>query len=522
MPPTHILFHALPAWGHTKPMACFAVFLCRARPDIVITIVVAKNVYSKLVHELKSKLSPNEYHALASRINIIDICGMDVMPLMNLEEFSGFYTDLCNNKPIQCKSSGKIFSGLSFPVIAIIDPLCPYAFEIIRNETPTKVTIISWMSIACGPLLEMFGPAELGGRTDPVMEIEAERKQARASIFNAQGDYSSERKKPSTAPPTHGYRKAVVPGLPPMYMHELFPQIDVLLGANSGLLAERAATFGQIYLREGDGLIVVSNSVYEQETLIATKTWFNSIGVPTYAFAPLSLPQPQLHQVSSDEEVSRFLDAMKERFGPRSLLYISFGTLFFPHQQEKLVALIEVLIKNQVPFLFAHASPLFEPSDQFSTLIKDSGIGMAMSWSPQESVLQNEVTGWFVTHGGWNSIQESFQYKVPLILWPMSGDQPVNAATLTCTHKAAFELIEVRSGEDGTKPLLRFENIDYKPTFTVDAVRVEVEELLVKIRGEEGRMVRSNFEDLSDNMLRSWEWGECNYSLHELLKLLPI
>jgi UDP:flavonoid glycosyltransferase YjiC (YdhE family) len=90
------------------------------------------------------------------------------------------------------------------------------------------------------------------------------------------------------------------------------------------------------------------------------------------------------------------------------------GTIFFPPQHEKLVALIEVLIKNQVPFLFAHASPLFQPSDQFSTLIKDSGIGMAMPWSPQETVLQNEVTGWFVTHGGWNSIQESFQHNVPL------------------------------------------------------------------------------------------------------------
>ncbi len=42
----------------------------------------------------------------------------------------------------------------------------------------------------------------------------------------------------------------------------------------------------------------------------------------------------------------------------------------------------------------------------------------------------------------------------------MGADQPVNAAQLGLTHKAAFELIEVRSGDQGVKPLLRFENTD--------------------------------------------------------------
>lgn len=101
----------------------------------------------------------------------------------------------------------------------------------------------------------------------------------------------------------------------------------------------------------------------------------------------------------------------------------------------------------------------------------------------------------------------------------MSGDQPINAAMLTCTHNAAFELIEVRSGKNGTKPLLRFENTDYKPSFTVDAVRAEIEGLLVKIKGEEGRMVRYNFEKLCDDMSSSWEdGGECSVGLQEFFR----
>ncbi|KAF9063048.1 hypothetical protein BDP27DRAFT_1385021 [Rhodocollybia butyracea] len=210
---------------------------------------------------------------------------------------------------------------------------------------------------------------------------------------------------------------------------------------------------------------------------------------------------------------------MKEKFGSKSLIYISFGTFFWPPEQPKLVALIETLIANQTPFIFSHASPLANLPAEFFASIKESGIGLASPWSPQETILQHEVTGFFVTHGGWNSIQESFEHKVPLIFWPMGADQPINAAVLGIMHKAAFELIEVRSGENGTKPLLRFENTDYKPTFTVEAVKAEVEQLLVKIKGEEGRAVRANFEKLSNEMGRSWDEGkESRVDLNEFLK----
>jgi len=130
-----------------------------------------------------------------------------------------------------------------------------------------------------------------------------------------------------------------------------------------------------------------------------------------------------------------------------------------------------------------------------------------MNWSPQQTILQHEVTGWFITHGGWNGVQECFEHEVPLIFWPLGADQPANAAYLTMVHKAAFELIEVRSGKNGTKPLLRFENTNYKPTFTVDAVKAEVVDLLVKIKGEEGKVVRSNFRKLSEKMMKCWDEG---------------
>lgn len=77
----------------------------------------------------------------------------------------------------------------------------------------------------------------------------------------------------------------------------------------------------------------------------------------------------------------------------------------------------------------------------------------------------------------------------------------------------------MRSGEKGTKPLLRFQNTGYTPTFTVDAVRKEVEGLLRKIKGEEGQMVRTNFVRLCEAMWRSWDEGaECGIDLERFLK----
>lgn len=100
----------------------------------------------------------------------------------------------------------------------------------------------------------------------------------------------------------------------------------------------------------------------------------------------------------------------------------------------------------------------------------------------------------------------------------MSADQPINAATLTLIHKAAFELIGVRSGKDGTKPLLRFRDTGYSPSFTAEGVKQEFEKLLEKIKGEEGQLVRRNFEALSDKFGKSWdEGGESKRDLDRFL-----
>lgn len=79
-----------------------------------------------------------------------------------------------------------------------------------------------------------------------------------------------------------------------------------------------------------------------------------------------------------------------------------------------------------------------------------------------------------------------------------------------------YELVEVRTGELGLKPLHRFGG--QGPEGTVDAVKREIRDTLQKMGGEDGVRRRANAERVMEEIRHSWdEGGVCREALMEFL-----
>ncbi|KAJ7457089.1 hypothetical protein FB451DRAFT_602102 [Mycena latifolia] len=294
---------------------------------------------------------------------------------------------------------------------------------------------------------------------------------------------------------------------------------------------------------EADGALSATTSVLENDTTDAMKEYMTGLGKDfiSVGFAAGVIQSPERPRNEVESKVVVFLDRMQQEFGVNSVIYvhlfislgrhhlnsntqIAFGTYWWPLEPTKLYVLIDALVTNRKPFLFTHTSPLSDVPEDISSRIAACGFGLEITWAPQDMILKHSATGWFVTHGGWNSVQESCRYGVPLIFWPLSADQPMNAILVTLEHRAGFELMTVRTGERGMmKPyrLAASSNSDGATSpslFTVEAFRDEVNQLLTKMNSEEGQLIRNNIERLQKEIAKVWdERGEAKRELERFL-----
>lgn len=62
-------------------------------------------------------------------------------------------------------------------------------------------------------------------------------------------------------------------------------------------------------------------------------------------------------------------------------------------------------------------------------------------------VLAHKATGGFVSHCGWNSILESMWHGVPIVTWPISAEEQLNAFRMVRELGLAEELrLDYRKG----------------------------------------------------------------------------
>ncbi|KAL2609395.1 hypothetical protein R1flu_027968 [Riccia fluitans] len=129
-----------------------------------------------------------------------------------------------------------------------------------------------------------------------------------------------------------------------------------------------------------------------------------------------------------------------------SVLYIAFGSECNLTADETF-QLASGLEESGVPFLWVLKPPSGQTikdllPEGFQARTQGRGF-IETGWAPQARILLHPATGGFLTHCGWNSTLESLCAGVPMITWPISADQPMNARFVTDIQKVG---VPVRDG----------------------------------------------------------------------------
>ncbi|WZZ20340.1 hypothetical protein YC2023_121727 [Brassica napus] len=140
------------------------------------------------------------------------------------------------------------------------------------------------------------------------------------------------------------------------------------------------------------------------------------------------------------EEMTKWLDQQPDS----SVLFLCFGSMgVFSSPQIKEIAHALELVGCR--FIWAVRTNMEGDGDPHEPLPegfveRTMGRGIVCSWAPQIDILAHKATGGFVSHCGWNSIQESLWYGVPIATWPMYAEQQLNAFEMVKELGLAVEI----------------------------------------------------------------------------------
>ncbi|KAI3860788.1 hypothetical protein MKW92_048127 [Papaver armeniacum] len=71
--------------------------------------------------------------------------------------------------------------------------------------------------------------------------------------------------------------------------------------------------------------------------------------------------------------------------------------------------------------------------------LKGKGL-VERGWVNQRRILSHKAIGGFLSHCGWNSVLESISSRVPLLVWPMMAEQPLNARIVVDGFEIGLEV----------------------------------------------------------------------------------
>ncbi|KAH9851061.1 UDP-Glycosyltransferase/glycogen phosphorylase [Lenzites betulinus] len=493
--PKHLVAFPYQAWGHARPLINLSARLVKLK-NINITFLSTDAFYDRAVSELARSFVEGE-EEYAKRIRVASVGATNGLDFSTIDtSFNSMWLQLVAGEAIVCKKTGNTLDPLPKPDALLIDFFAVHPTRAIRKLSGKSIKIFSWMPGSTYAAFYLFGPKKLGGRGSQLADIEAEAQRTGRPIPDVAVEYTY-------VPKGEVVR---IPAMPPMYDYEYHPQE---FPAPNELVGN---VFAHVYdtLEECDGMLIITPEPYEPDAVAAVRKWYAETGRPAYVCGPLLPPGSatatanEKQQSKESVQIQEFLDKTLKTDGEKSLLYISFGSMFWPVlTPEKVWAFLDVVMELNIPFILSHASPMAVVPEEVKEKVKAYGRGVLSPWSPQQTILEHPATGWFVAHGGHNGVTEAICAGVPFILWPFTGDQPTNAVHISETLQIGYELIEVRTGA-GLHPIFRNGRT---PKGTIEALKEEAREVLAKAYGADGAEKRARLAPLRHAITHQWEEG---------------
>ncbi|KAI0675345.1 UDP-Glycosyltransferase/glycogen phosphorylase [Trametes maxima] len=491
----HLVIFPFQGWGHIRPVCTFAARLVQLRPSVTLTFFTVPSFFVLATAEIARSFAEDD--AAAARIRVVALPQHENPMISATYEaaFEDAWAKIVAREPLTCAKTGTVHEPIDItPKQVVLDFFTPRPFAYLRKVAP-EVKIYTWYPSAAYSGFYLFGPESLGGRGNLLPKAEVEAAETGKPFDVAAAELFGK---------TEG-KVIQVPGLPPMYDYEYQPQIMPLpppLVGNSFIKAHEI-------LLKTDGVLSMSPEALEPaESTSAFRRWLGDLGKKVYFTGPL-VPDGKKADTGEErvsptaQQIHDFLDRELQEKGEHSVLYISFGSMFFPLNPEVFETFLGVVMEADISFIVSHPSPFATFSDELKKKVDSYGHGIFSSWSPQQTLLHHPATGWFVSHAGFNSTIEAIHAGVPLICWPFLGDQPVNTILLSETLDAAYELLEVRTG-NGLRTIYR---TGKAPTGTLDAIREEARSVLGKAFGEDGKRKRANLLTIKARLDKAWVDG---------------
>ncbi|KAH7332786.1 hypothetical protein B0J17DRAFT_632076 [Rhizoctonia solani] len=317
-----------------------------------------------------------------------------------------------------------------------------------------RIPVVAWWLMSAAALIQFVG----GGSDGQSVDIAGD-KQAVTRVDESYSQNSSN-------------RLVSIPGVPLFYECELDSQDPQTMESIMRNIAER---FKNV-LKHAEGIICGTTVEFEPITAFAVSSTFNI--TPFFIGPSVDLTSP--HQPDPESPVTQFLDRAYTEQGAHSVIYIAFGTVFFPppSSMSLLMAAMDEIPKAGFKFIFARSSERAQLDQAWMDMHVQAGNAIFPEWTNQTAVLEHPAMHYFLSHGGWNSCTEAI------------GDQPLDAMQIAGVHDCGFELLQVRTGPAQS---VAYQNgTDVKIVGTEDAVREEMRRILALSKGPRGEHQRAN------------------------------